>query len=54
MLHDERVINRIKREYKSDCQSYDEGHQLEGYFDINNPVLGNSILLAVELAVEFP
>ena len=54
MLYDERVINLIKREYKSDCHGYDEGELPDGYFDVNNPVLGNRILPAVELAVEFP
>ena len=53
MLYDERVIKVIKRGYKRDCWSYDNGQTTEGYFDINNPVLGNSILPSLELAVEF-
>lgn len=54
MLYDERVIKVIKRGYKTDCWYYDNGQAPDGYFDVNNPVLGNSILPAVELAVEFP
>ena len=53
MLYDERLIKVIKRGYKTDCWYYDND-RVEGYFDVNNPVLGNSILPAVELAVEFP
>ncbi len=54
MLYDERVINVIKEGYETDCWYYDDGELPDGYFDVNNPVLGNSILPAVELAVEFP
>ena len=54
MLYDERVINVIKEGYQTDCWYYDNGQTRENYFDINNPNLGNSILPAVELAVEFP
>lgn len=53
MLNDERVINVIKEGYETDCWYYDND-RVEGYFDINNPNLGNRILQAVELAVEFP
>ena len=54
MLYDERVIKIIKRGYKRDCWSYDNGQTQGDYFNINNPILGNSILPALELAVEFP
>lgn len=54
MLYDERVIKVIKRGYKTDCWSYDNGQTQGDYFNINNPILGNSILPALELAVEFP
>jgi len=54
MLYDEQVIKIIKRGYKRDCWSYDNGQIQGDYFNINNPILGNSILPALELAVEFP
>lgn len=54
MLYDERVIKVIKRGYKRDCWSYDNGQTQGDYFNINNPILGNSVLPALELAVEFP
>ena len=54
MLYDERVIKVIKEGYKTDCWSYDNGQTQGDYFNIDNPILGMSILPAVELAVEFP
>ena len=54
MLYDERVIKVIKEGYETDCWSYDNGQIQGDYFNVNNPILGNSILPAVELAVEFP
>lgn len=54
MLYDERVIKVIKEGYEQDCWSYDNGQTQGDYFNVNNPILGNSILPALELAVEFP
>lgn len=54
MLYDEKVIKLIKEGYKTDCWKYDNGQTQGDYFNINNPILGNSILPALELAVEFP